>query len=242
MTDKIKNWYALAEKDGLANKIKNDRNFNRHFIRPCQMIGVIGQTGSGKTTAVVEFLSRKNNAFYKVYYFTGSTADEPLLRLLQQNMEGIEVIDKPEDLPELTDMNEEDKKTEKLFVFDDFQNTDKKTMKKIEKWSCSARKYGFTCFFLAQNFPEIPLQIRRNIHIYMIFRMNDNNTLNNILRTHNVSDVSKETVKKMYNYATAEKGNFFTIDLNGDKDKMFRQNFTNFLNPKSFERKIIFDF
>ena len=99
MTDKIKNWYALAEKDGIANKIKNDRNFNRHFIRPCQMIGVIGQTGSGKTTAVVEFLSRKNNAFYKVYYFTGSTADEPLLRLLQQNMEGIEVIDNPKICP-----------------------------------------------------------------------------------------------------------------------------------------------
>ena len=39
------------------------------------MIVVIGQTGSGKTTAVVEFLSRKNNAFHKVIYFTGSTQD-----------------------------------------------------------------------------------------------------------------------------------------------------------------------
>jgi hypothetical protein len=242
MADKIKNWYAIAEKDGLANKIKNDKNFNRHYIKPCQMIGVIGQTGSGKTTAVVEFLSRKNNAFYKVYYYTGSTADEPLLRLLQQNMDGIQVIDKAEELPELTEFNDEDKKTEKLFVFDDFQNTDKKNMKKIEKWSCSARKYGFTCFFLAQNFPEIPLQIRRNIHIYMIFRLNDNNTLNNILKTHNISDVPKEIVKKMYLYATETKPNFFMIDLNGDRDKMFRQNFTGFLNPKSFEKKINFDF
>jgi len=242
MTDRIKNWYAKCEAEGLTNKIKNDKNFSRHYIKPCQMIGVIGQTGSGKTTAVVEFLSRKNNAFYKVYYYTGSTGDEPLLRLLQQNMDGITIIDKPDELPELTDFNDEDKKTEKLFVFDDFQNTDKKNMKKIEKWSCSARKYGFTCFFLAQNFTEIPLQIRRNIHIYMIFRLNDNNTLNNILRTHNVSNVSKETVKKMYNYATETKPNFFTIDMNAEPDKMFRKNFTEFLNPKAFERKVTFEF
>jgi len=234
MTDKIKNWYSLCEKDGLANKIKLDKNFNRHYIKPCQMIGVIGQTGSGKTTAVVEFLSRKNNSFYKVYYYTGSTGDEPLLRLLQQNMDGIEVIDKPEDLPELTDMNEEDKQTEKLFVFDDFQNADKKTMKKIEKWSCSARKYGFTCFFLAQNHSQIPLQIRRNIHIWMLFKLNDNNTLNNILRTHNITDIPKEIVKKMYNYATKEKGNFFTISLNDEPIHMFRKNFIEFLNPRVF--------
>ena len=182
MTDKIKNWYEICDKEGLVSKIKMDKNFKHHYIKPCQMIAVIGQTGSGKTTAVVEFLSRKNNAFHKVIYFTGSTQDEPLIRLLQQNMDGIEVIDKPEDLPELTDMNEEDKKTEKLIVIDDFINADKKTLKKIEKWVNSARKYGFTVILLAQNHTDIPTQIRRNIMIYMIFRLNDNTSLNNILK------------------------------------------------------------
>ena len=38
----------------------------------------------------------------------------------------------------------------------------------------------------------------------------------------------------MYNHATNEHGNFLTIDLNGHNDKMFRQNFTNFLSPKAF--------
>ena len=107
-------------------------------------------------------------------------------------------------------------------------------MKKIEKWSCSARKYGFTCFFLAQNFTQIPLQIRRNIHIWILFRLSDNNTLNNILRTHNITDIPKEIIKKMYNYATNERGNFFTIDLNAEPNKMFRKNFTEFLNPRVY--------
>ena len=60
MTDKLKNWYAKCEADGLANKIKNDKNFNKHFIKPSQMIAVIGPTGAGKTTAVKLGLNTSN--------------------------------------------------------------------------------------------------------------------------------------------------------------------------------------
>ena len=76
--DCIKDWYAIAGK-GTNNSIKNDKNFKNHMVKPCSMVMMIGNTGSGKTTALVEFLSRKNDSFFRVIYFSGSTTDEPLL-------------------------------------------------------------------------------------------------------------------------------------------------------------------
>jgi hypothetical protein len=49
-------------------------------------------------------------------------------------------------------------------------------------------------------------------------------------------------VKKIYNYPVETKPNFFTIDMSAEPDKMFRQNFTKFLSPKAFERKVTFEF
>ena len=74
--DTIKDWYAIVGK-GTSNS--NDKNFKNHMVKPCSMVMMIGNTGSGKTTALVEFLSRKNDSFFRVIYFSGSTTDEPLL-------------------------------------------------------------------------------------------------------------------------------------------------------------------
>ena len=66
--DKIKDWYSIAGK-GSSNSIKNDKNFKNHLIKPCSMIMMIAPTGGGKTTALVDFLARKNDAFYRVIFF-----------------------------------------------------------------------------------------------------------------------------------------------------------------------------
>jgi len=236
MKDKIQNWYGVAEKHKLTTKIKPDKNFKSHHIPPCKMIGIIGSTGAGKTTSVVEFLHRKNSAFYEIIYFSGSTEDEPLIQLLKQSIVGIQVMSNADDLPELTDYNEKEKNTEKLLICDDFINCSKSVMVKLQKWVNSSRKYGFSVLLLAQNHSNINIQIRRNIHMYWLFRLSDNNTINNIIRTHNVSNVPKEIIKKMYLDATKEKGNFFLIDVicaNDDKTK-YRCNFLNFLNPSDY--------
>ena len=61
-------------------------------------------------------MSRKNNAFYRIILFSGSTVDEPLYRLLEKHIDGIEMIDDADQLPDLTEMNGEEKKHEKLIV------------------------------------------------------------------------------------------------------------------------------
>ena len=82
--DKINDWYKVANGSGMNNKIKEDKNFKNHLIKPCQMISIIGPTGSGKSTALLEFiLNRKTNSFYRIIIFSGSTTDEPLYNLLK---------------------------------------------------------------------------------------------------------------------------------------------------------------
>ena len=236
--DEIKDWYKIAGKTGCGITYKKDKNFSKHYIKPCMMISILGQTGSGKSKALLEFLSRKNNAFYDITIFSGSTTDEPLYRLLNEHIEGINMIDNAEELPELTDMNDEDKKHEKLIVFDDIINLPKKELVKIQKWFNSARKYGYTCIAMAQNYTNLPIQMRRNTMVFMIFRLNDINSINQILKNHNSNGDDKDLVKKAYFDATNQKGDFFTLDLTSDGKERYRHNFCDFISlPKVYNEE-----
>jgi len=235
--DQIQDWYKVANKKGEGNKIKNDKNFRNHLIKPCSMISIIGQTGVGKSTALVEFLARKNEAFHRIIIFSGSTTDEPLYNMLEKHIEGVEMIDNADDLPELTDMNEEEKKTEKLIVFDDCINLPPKQKLKMQKWFNSARKYGFTCIAIAQNYTDLPIQMRRNTQYFMLFRLNDVNTINQILKNHSNGD-DKEEIKKAYYISTQAPKNFFTIDLTPLSPAKYRHNFTDVIKiDKNQEKK-----
>jgi len=231
--DNIKDWYKIAGKSGVGITRKVDKNFNKHLIKPCQMISIIGQTGSGKSQAILEFLSRKNDAFYRIILFSGSTTDEPLYKLLEKHIDGVEMIDNADELPELTDViDEEDKKQEKLIIFDDMINLPKKQLVKIQKWVNSSRKGGFSCICVAQNYTDLPIQIRRNTMIFIIFRLNDMNTINQILKNHNNNGDDKELVKEAYFEATSKPHNFFLLDTTSNDDKRYRHNFTDLIRIK----------
>jgi hypothetical protein len=194
------------------------------------MMSIIGSTGAGKSKALLEFLSRKNDSFYEITLFSGSSVDEPLYNLLQEHIEGVNMIENADELPDLTDMNEEDKKHEKLIVFDDIINLPKKQLLKIQKWFNSARKYGYTCIAMSQNYTDLPIQMRRNTMVYLIFRLNDINSINQILKNHNNNGDSPELVKQAYFLATQNKGDFFTLDLTSEGRERYRHNFTDFIS------------
>jgi len=214
--------------------MKPDKNFKKHLILPCSMIAIIGSTGSGKTSTLIELLSRKNDAFTRIIIFTGSTSDEPLYNYLKKHIDGIEIIDDPELLPNLHDMNDEEKNTEKLIVFDDFINMNKKALKQIQNWFIASRKYGFSSIALCQSFTEIPIALRRNIQYFMIFRLNDVNSINQIIKTHNNVGDDKDAIKEMYFEATENPKNFFMLDLKDPKYR-YRHNFLDILNIKNYE-------
>lgn len=225
----IKNWYKELKQD---SKPKLDANFNQHHILPSSMILCIGGTGSGKTNALLNFISRKNNAFYDIIIFSGSSVDEPLYNLLQNKIEGVELINDIEDLPALSEFDDENKDKEKLIVFDDFINLSNKEMKKIKEYLTAGRKSGFTCWLMAQNYTSAPKIITRNCHYFILFKLNDNTTINNIIRNHNIDNLEKSDILDAYNYSTAEPLNFLMVDTRGEGIKRLRRNFTDFIKKR----------
>jgi hypothetical protein len=227
MSDKIKNYYELLPSN-LKKEHKPDKHFKKHFIRPCSMIACIGSTGAGKSNALIDFLTRKNEAFYDIIVFSGSTTEEPLLQLLKEKMPEIQMFNDINEVPELSSF-EDEKENEKLIIWDDFINLKPKEMKKINEYLTSSRKYGFTNFIMCQNYTSMPKLILRNLQYIIMFRLNDNISINNIIRNHNIHNVQKDKFKEFYIQSTSEPRQFFLIDLRGDKDKHLRSNFTNFL-------------
>jgi hypothetical protein len=223
-SDEIKNWTQIFAKEDGTSEISVDKNFAKHMVKPCKMIVIIGSTGSGKSTALVEFLSRKTNVFVEIILFSGSSTDEPLYRALQDRIPGILITDKSEELPQLSSYNESDKSVERLLILDDIINCPPKELKTMMKWFNSARKYGFTVVALVQNFTDLPIQMRRNAHMFFVFRLNDSRAISNLLSTHS-DGLSLEGLKDIYYRITSRPNNFLNIDLTEHGVNRFRHNF-----------------
>ncbi len=223
MTDII-NFYDHLPKH-LKNETKVDKNFKQHYILPNSMICLIGGSGSGKTNAILNWLSKVPDKFYQIIIFNANSTDEPLYNLLKEKIPEIENYSDIDELPDLKSF-EQDKKHEKLLIVDDFINLPSKSMKKILDYLIAGRKSGFTVMCQSQNYTSIPKVILRNIHYFILFRLNDNISINNIIRNHNLENIDKNVFKKLYLYSTAESLNFFMVDLRGKKETRLRKNFT----------------
>ena len=103
-------------------------------------------------------------------------------------------------------------------------------MRKIKEYLVAGRKFNFTVFCMAQNYKEVPKTITRNINYFIIFRLNDNISINNIIRNHNIDNIDKEEFKNAYVNATDQPMNFYLLDLkNRNKNCIYTQNFLNFI-------------
>ena len=226
MSNDIKNWYESIGNH--AKKPKLDKNYNKHHIQPNSMILCLGGTGSGKTNSLIDFISKKNEAFYKIIIFSGSSTDEPLYNFLQEKLPEIEVYNDINELPSLSEFDDDEKDQEKLIIFDDFINLKKSEMKKINEYLTAGRKAGFSCWLMSQDYKSTPKIITRNCHYFLTFRLNDNVSINNIIRNHNINGVNKDIFKEHYINSTSKPRNFFLIDLKTPATHL-RHNFTDIL-------------
>ena len=223
MTDKITNFYEKLPKH--LKKDTVDKTFKNHHILPKSMICAIGGTGTGKSNFVMNMIQRMPEKFYKIIIFNPVSTDEPLLNLLQEKIPETDLINDINELPSLSEFDE-DKEEEKLLIVDDFINMNKKDFKKINEYFTGGRKSGFTVVALCQNYTSVPKVITRNCQYFILFRLNDNTTLNNIIRNHNIHDVEKDLFKSLYDKSTTDPLSFFMIDLKGkDKNTHLRKNF-----------------
>ena len=87
---------------------------------------------------------------------------------------------------------------------------------------------------MVQNYTSVPKIITRNCHYFILFKLNDNTTINNIIRNHNIENLEKSDILDAYNYSTAEPLKFLMVDTRGEgiKKLRLRRNFTDFIKRR----------
>ena len=129
--------------NNLKRENKLDRNFRKHHILPTSMICVIGGTGSGKSNAVANMISHQSGKYFSIIVLNPVSVDEPIYNLMKAKMPDIELISDIEQLPALSEF-EDNKEQEKLLICDDIINMPKKDFQKINEYFTAGRKSGWT--------------------------------------------------------------------------------------------------
>ena len=83
---------------------------------------------------------------------------------------------------------------------------------------------------MVQNYTDAPIQMRRNTQYFVLFRLNDMNTINQILKNHNNNGDDKELVKKAYFEATSKPKQFFMLDLTPNSQARYRSCFKDIIS------------
>lgn len=243
--DKITNWnefynnkYNKISKEEIENEKMYDKTYNNHYIKQKNNICLlIGASGSGKTTSIIDFIFRSklsNNdiPFYSITYFTSSTSDEGLLKLLKQILPSTIIIDNVNKLPKIEDYKDNsdyNKKLKNIIIFDDIANLNKKQRDILNIFSNSGRKIFSHMFFIAQNYYDINPTVRRNSNYIFLYKSSDLSMIKTILKKHNIYNIDMDVLLNWYLKATEDKGQFLLIDLTSDSPMKIRSNFLNVL-------------
>lgn len=204
-------------------------NYELHQIKIPARIVVSAPSGTGKTNFVMNLIQhfcRGKGTFADIMVLTKDKA-EPLYEYLETKGVNIQ-----EGLHNLPDLNKFDKDVNHLIVIDDLMLA--KNQEQVCEYFMRCRKRNVTIMYLAQHFFKIPVLVRQNSNYFVILKAGNRRSLNLILTEFSVG-VSKEQLQNMYEYATKDKFNFLLINCDeGDPQKKYRHNFTNFLDPEQF--------
>jgi len=243
MNDKLTNWTEFYNqkfkkknnKDEIENEKMYMKTFDNHYINSKNVLALLlGPSGSGKTTTILEFINRcadnnKEIPFFNIVYFTSSTGDESLIKLLKELIPSTIVIEDVNELPQLNDYknNNENfnKNLKNMIIFDDIANLNKKQKEALSNWSNSGRKIFSHLFFLCQNPIDVPTTIRRNCNYIFCFKSNELSIIDRLLKKYNIYNLNIEDLKKWYLESSKNKGDFLLLDLTVDSNYKIRHNF-----------------
>ena len=226
----VKNWYEKIPKKFLPKR--HNPYYDVHHIKlPFRML-ITGSSGSGKTQTLLSLLHNMPRSFEKIIIVT-KNKDEPLYNWLDDkfhkdpNFE-IREIDK-DGLPELDKF---DKECNNLLVMDDLVG--EKNQRPMEEFFLRARKKGCSLVYITQSYYAVPKMIRSNLTYLIIKQVSSMRNLTMIMREYDLG-IDKKKLIEMYKYATADKSGFLMIDLDGDANKKFRLNFSDYFVVDSEE-------
>lgn len=225
----ITNMYNKIPKTLLDNV--DNPNFNLHKLKIPFRAVVVAPSGSGKTNLVVNLIAlfSKGKGTYVSITILTKNKDEPLYKFLELKSPSIIIKEGIHNLPEL---DKYDKSANHLVILDDLVLA--KDQSGICEYYIRCRKKNVSVMYLSQSFYKIPKLIRSNSNYLFILKIGGKRDLNLILSEMSLS-TPKETLLKMYDYATKDKFNFLLVDVDESEENRFRHNFLEILNPADFQ-------
>jgi len=224
----IENFY---KRSGMAKYLIRQDNPNVHLhdisILPFRMV-VVAPSGSGKTNFILNMLqkfSQGKGTFNTITIIT-KNKQEPLYEWLEdKTKKTVKILEGIENIPSLDKFNKED---QHIVIFDDLVL--EKDQKKMNEFYIRGRKKGISVCYLSQSFFKIPKVIRTNCNYFVILKLSGKRDLNLILSEFELG-VSKQELIDIYEYATKDKFNVLLIDVEAPKEKRFRKNFLEYIEP-----------
>ena len=224
----IQNFYEKVPEE-MLDKAKNPNENIHHLKIPFRMC-ISAPSGSGKTNFVLNLISlfsQGEGTFADITICTRNK-DEPLYNYLKKKCPEIEIKEGIKALPVLDKM---DKKLNHLVVVDDLLLEKDQTA--IINYYIRCRKLNCSIAYLSQSYFDIPSLIRKNCNYMCFLKIGGVREVKDILRNFALG-ISKEQLLNMYDYATSEKMDCLLLDLEADRDKKFRKNMDEFLNPDDY--------
>ena len=117
-----------------------------------------------------------------------------------------------------------------LVIFDDFIcRKDKHTVDTINEYATQARKKGYTCAFLTQNFHQCHPTIRRQVRYVVLLNMGDEKNQNAVIDGLSVN-IHRNILRPVIKNAVEHKFNVAIIDMQSNYalNKVLRRNFDQF--------------
>ena len=227
--NEVINYYEHMPKH-LLNEPENPNKHLHNLKIPFRAV-ICAPSGSGKTnflTNLLHMFCAGKGTFADIAIITRN-ADEPLYNWLKEKGEGL--ISIKEGLQNLPLLDKFDKEENHLVVLDDLVLT--KNQEAIEAYYIRARKLNCSVIYISQSYFRIPKIIRQNLSYLFILKLGGDRDMKLILTEFGLG-IDKDCMVRIYEYATAEKFNVLTIDMEADKAHRLRHNYLEIIDPQEF--------
>lgn len=219
------NFYEVMPKKFLNRS--NNPNFDYHGLKVPSRHLLVGGSGTGKTSLLLNIIkafsdkskNKKGIGTFKNVYVFCKSDDEPIYNYMKSLSPQIHIY---EGLSKLDFKNFEEKGEQNLVVFDDLVL--EKDQKAIEQLYIRGRKMGggVSVFYLTQSFFLTPKVIRNNCNYMWILKLAGQREVNIIMREFALG-VDKETLLRIYDFATKQKLMPLMVDLEAPTEQRFRK-------------------
>lgn len=230
--DDIINFYEIIPTKYLN---KNDNpNYNIHNIDIPFRACIAAPSGSGKTNFVLNILKKfcKGKGTFVDIYIVTSNKDEPLYNWLDENFEGIHILEGMANTPDLDAM---DKSYNTLVIWDDLVIN--KNQEKTQKYFMRARKKECSVIYISQSYYDIIPFIRKNSNYLFLFDLGGSKKEQTSILKEWGRNISIEGLTAIYQDATSE--HMRPLILQGGKtkdDKKYRKGFLKYYTDEDIKK------